>query len=524
MSDKSETITVSLHLRPRLPLPNPLIEARRSHEHFAYAHGANPSDLIAVRAYCQSKGLTIVEERPAERIVNVHGTIAQIEQAFNAETEQHGPHRFLKHAASPAPHLGIQAVLGMESAPFAKPRFQKRTATRASGTVLGPVKTAELYGVTRRTTPIAKTAEVGILCLGGGYTMANVAATCARYGIPTPIIVDHSVLGATNSPGDAADIELLLDILWQAGMYFARTGKALKIHVAFCPNTDAGYVGGILYLIHLGTLCGLSDSWGSAENNWTSQAIQQNDQAGQSAATLGITITVASGDGGATDDTQFNVTDYMAASQWAMACGGTTLTTSGERVWNNGGSTGGGVSKIEVPQPSWQADYPAMGGRCVPDWALNADPATCCTLSYEGGDQDTGGTSAAAPGACGTIAWMCEELPQNVGYLNPTLAKMPATCFRDITEGNNNGYSATVGPDLCTGRGSPRPMEMLAFLQGGVVPVNPLVFTPAQVSFLRTRERQLFANAATHEQFVYRWTAPHFAVEVDNDLKDLPTA
>jgi kumamolisin len=50
-----------------------------------------------------------------------------------------------------------------------------------------------------------------------------------------------------------------------------------------------------------------------------------------------------------------------------------------------------------------------------------------------------------------------------VGYLNPTIygASVEAT-FHDITSGNNDGYSAAVGWDPCTGLGSPDGAKLLS--------------------------------------------------------------
>ena len=84
----------------------------------------------------------------------------------------------------------------------------------------------------------------------------------------------------------------------------------------------------------------------------------------QSAAALGITITVASGDSGSSDGENGNNVDFPASSPHVLGCGGTTLTASnGQRqsevVWNDqasgGGATGGGVSTV-FPLPTWQAN------------------------------------------------------------------------------------------------------------------------------------------------------------------------
>jgi kumamolisin len=43
----------------------------------------------------------------------------------------------------------------------------------------------------------------------------------------------------------------------------------------------------------------------------------------------------------------------------------------------------------------------------------------------------------------------------SAGFINPTLYSKGASAFRDITQGNNGGFTAAVGWDACTGLGSP---------------------------------------------------------------------
>ena len=71
----------------------------------------------------------------------------------------------------------------------------------------------------------------------------------------------------------------------------------------FAPNTDAGFLDAITTAIHDTTHkpSVISLSWGGAESTWTPQAMTAMDAALQAAATLGITVCVASGDGGSSD-------------------------------------------------------------------------------------------------------------------------------------------------------------------------------------------------------------------------------
>ena len=219
-----------------------------------------------------------------------------------------------------------------------------------------------------------------------------------------------------------------------------------------------------------------SISWGSAESNWTTQSLNALDAACQSAAALGITITVATGDDGSTDgetDGQ-NHTDFPASSPHVLACGGTSIQSNGstitsETVWNDlpsNGATGGGVSDF-FPLPTWQANagVPApvnpAGGRGIPDVSGNADPATGYLIRIDGADYVIGGTSAVAPLWAGLIALANQQNGKSAGFIQPAIyAAKAASAFNDITSGTNYtgtpvGFTAGPGWDACTGLGSP---------------------------------------------------------------------
>jgi kumamolisin len=196
-----------------------------------------------------------------------------------------------------------------------------------------------------------------------------------------------------------------------------------------------------------------------------------------------VTICVASGDNGAGDgetDGRAHV-DFPASSSFALACGGTKLTASGntitkEAVWNSPrGATGGGVSDT-FPLPGYQASAPVPPsanpgghiGRGVPDVAGDADPATGYHVRVDGQNFVIGGTSAVAPLWAGLVALMNQKLKKPVGFLNPLLYGSLAgkNLFLDITAGNNGAYSAKAGWDACTGWGSPKGADLLKALGG----------------------------------------------------------
>src|SRR6202012_4111660 len=78
----------------------------------------------------------------------------------------------------------------------------------------------------------------------------------------------------------------------------------------------------------------ISISWGSAEVNWTKQAFDNFNETFKTAAALGVTICIASGDSGSRDnetDGKVHV-DFPASSPYALACGGTKLEVSGNKI------------------------------------------------------------------------------------------------------------------------------------------------------------------------------------------------
>ncbi|MEO6802903.1 MAG: peptidase S53, partial [Granulicella sp.] len=97
-----------------------------------------------------------------------------------------------------------------------------------------------------------------------------------------------------------------------------------------------------------------------------------------------------------------------------------------------------------------------FAGRGVPDVAGNADPATGYVIRVDGQNMVIGGTSAVAPLWAGLIAVANAQNKRSSGFLQPTIyAAKAKSSFRDITSGNNDGYSAKVGWDPCTGLGTP---------------------------------------------------------------------
>jgi kumamolisin len=265
--------------------------------------------------------------------------------------------------------------------------------------------------------------------------------------------------------------------------------------VYFADNTDQGFIDAVSQAVHdTPTPAAVSISWGQSEDQWSAQTRVAMDQAFADAAAVGVTVTVAAGDNGSSDDPSGQTSvhcDFPASSPHALACGGTKLigntasfAITSEAVWNelasNEGAGGGGVSDV-FTQPSWQANagVPASasggsstgGGRGLPDVAGNADPVTGYLVVVDGQQQPIGGTSAVAPLWAGLIARLAQATGKTFGLMQPLLyaGVAPGTAqpgFNDIVSGSNGAYQAGPGWDACTGLGSPNGAALLKLLSG----------------------------------------------------------
>jgi len=299
---------------------------------------------------------------------------------------------------------------------------------------------------------------IAIVELGGGWKQSDVDQAFAAMQLPAPTITDVSVDGTTNTPDVSdADGEVALDIQIAAGAYAFATGAAANIRIYWSQDIASA----VLKAASDGCdVCSIS--WGAPEEEWGMSAVDAMNDAAQTAARIhGMTVFAASGDNDSDDGYRSPAVDCPACCPYVIGCGGTMKPESGvETVWNEqpgrarGEGTGGGYSKF-FPAQAWQKGAPKAPhglGRMVPDVAANADPNAGYEIVLNGQVQAIGGTSAVAPLYAGLVAAVWGPKP---GWITPDLYNAPGW-FNDVTLGNNGTYAARIGPDPCTGLGSPR--------------------------------------------------------------------
>jgi subtilase family serine protease len=293
---------------------------------------------------------------------------------------------------------------------------------------------------------------IAVVECGGGWLNSDLLRFCHASSVAVPTVIDVP-LDLTNAPGKSdADGEVALDIEVAAASYFAATGKAATIRVYWASDIGQG-----IQKAHRDGCDVCSVSWGDDEAQWGGEALSALGDVTRAAAQGGMITFAAAGDNDSSDGGPGAVNvDAPASARYVIGCGGSSLPQSGqETVWNNnpgnadGEGTGGGYSTF-YPSCAWMNGAPVGTGRMVPDLAANADPNTGYNVVIAGQVEVVGGTSAVAPLYAGLFAAFGRKLaPIGPKIWSNHLA------FTDITQGNNGKYAARVGPDPCTGLGSP---------------------------------------------------------------------
>lgn len=482
--DRNAIIEVTVRIRRKKSIEEKLKTGGLiTHASYEKAFGSAHRDVEKVELFAHQYQLSTVEIDLARRILILSGTIANMESAFgvelNGSTDFEGkPIRVREGEIFIPANLKniIEGVFGLDNRPIARPMF-KVSANAGSASPATPAATiftadqlATIYGFP--TGFDGKGQTIAILEFGGGYQTADLVNYFKDLNINTPQIKTVSVDNGQNLPTtpQSADTEVMLDI-----EVVGAVAPAANLVVYFAPNSDQGFLDAITKAVHdkQNKPSVLSISWGSAEINWTSQAMNSMNEAFKSASLLGVTVCIAAGDSGSADsvaDGKVHV-NFPASSPYVLACGGTSLHVNGnaivsEVVWHDSDSsaTGGGVSEV-FAKPSYQnnANVPVsinngFVGRGVPDVAADADPATGYKILVDGQPMVVGGTSAVAPLYAGLVARINQEKGKSSGFINPVIYANPSLA-RDITVGNNNttanntGYPAGPGWDACTGLG-----------------------------------------------------------------------
>ena len=199
-------------------------------------------------------------------------------------------------------HELVEHVLGLDTSPCARPYVKVLSKLKdfsvnpaVSVEPLTPIKVAELYNFPTGLDGTGRT--VGVIELGGGYTLTDLNAYFKELGITTaPKITAVSVDGGVNNPSDQdASAEVVLDV-----DIIASVSPGANIRVYFTPNTNQGFYDAIAKAV-ADKVDVISISWGSAEAYWLSSTLTSFNNLFSKAVTNGVTVCAAAGDSGSSD-------------------------------------------------------------------------------------------------------------------------------------------------------------------------------------------------------------------------------
>jgi subtilase family serine protease len=453
-------------------------------EEFTARYGPTQEDYNTVIAFAQANGLTVVATSRNRLNLDVTGSVANIEKAFNVNmglymhpTENR---TFFSPDREPSTNLSVQLwhVAGLENYSIPKPAGlehrtpgEKPAATTGSGpsaSFLGSDMRAAYYGGTLTGTG----QSLGLLEFDG-TDLADLNTYYKNAGqtnnVPITLLSTDGTSTSCTEPS-CDDTEQTIDMTQALGM-----APGLSSLVMYVGSTDSAIFNAMATHSPLNAQLSSSWTWSPADPNTDNPYFQEFAAQGQN-------LFQAAGDSGAwTSSSEI----FPADDVYLTSVGGTDLTTTGaggawasESAWVDGG---GGISPDHYAIPSWQTTAASSCSSCSktyrngPDVSANAnftfyvcaDQTTCTANEY-------GGTSFAAPMWAGYLALVNQQSVANgnktLGFINPSLYSIGESSsydsdFHDVTTGSN-GFSATTGYDLATGWGSPNGSGLLNALAG----------------------------------------------------------
>lgn len=450
-----------------------------SPQEFNRRFAPTPASVNEVAAWARSHGLSVVSVTGTRTLLRIRGSTQAMGAAFGITLHDYRNPAGVdfvaptSRVAVPALLEGrIDAVIGLSnlgrsgSNPLRKNRRRNggssgQPAQAAAATPLGPNDLMSIYNAPADQTGAGQT--LAVIAAGDvTQTERDLRTFEQHYNLPQVPWTTVTVNGGSSDTSGAP--EWALDT--QYATAFAPNASRMMVYDA--PSlSDADIAAAVARWVSDDAAPQASFSAGECEFFAQMSGLQTAlDQTLEQAVAQGQTLFVASGDTGSFcpigsyDGIPLGLAgvNYPAASPFAVAVGGTSLSGRGSSATETGWSGSGGGTAAFESTPAYQdgiATGTLAGARGVPDVSLDADPHSGYTVVVGGQPMLVGGTSASAPSWQGIWARAQSAHGGRLGFANPVLYRLSSRCFRDITTGNNGGYVATRGWDAVTGLGTP---------------------------------------------------------------------
>ena len=212
--------------------------------------------MAAVKKFAGAHGLAVVQEHAGRRTVVLSGTVAQFNAAFGVDLQRFehpgGSYRGRVGAVHLPDELhdAVEAVLGLDNRPVAKPHFRTRPspgnvhwhANAGGATSFTPLQIASLYDFPSGT---GQGECVAIIELGGGERTADLSTYFSALGIQSAPESHRRLGGPRQEPPDRRSERARRR--GHARYRGGRRNRARRRNIAvyFAPNTDAGFLDAI---------------------------------------------------------------------------------------------------------------------------------------------------------------------------------------------------------------------------------------------------------------------------------------
>ena len=512
---------------------------------FTARFGPTETDYQAVIRFARANGLRIDRTHPNRVVLDVTGSAAEIEQAFQVRLQfyQHPAESRKFYAPDVEPSVPTNVPMAdlwglsdyARPTPLARP-FTPPTTSPLNYNGTGPggsYRGSDFRNAYAPGTPLAGSGQIAAVAEFDGYYASDIATYLANSGysnVPLQNVLLNNVSGTPGYSGVAnAVAEVSLDIELLIAM--APGLSKLVVYEGNNPYTVFNQIATDNTAKQISCSWAFSKGptyeWAHGPGTYTLDVILSQMVA------QGQSFFQASGDADAYTGSQALSSTkgpIPVDSIYVTSVGGTTLTMNGsgvswasETTWNWGNNTGsgGGVSP-NYSIPSWQANVSMTANsgstvnRNIPDVALTADANN---VIYNNGSSGTfGGTSCAAPLWAGFTALVNQQAVASgsspVGFLNPALYTIAAgpnypNCFHDITTGNNIGnntpglFYAVTNYDLATGLGTPNGTNLINALAPPTFPY--FISQPSSQTVTNGANVAFIANVGGQPPLSYRW-------------------
>jgi hypothetical protein len=481
-------------------------------DEFAQQFGPADADIQTVTSWLASHGFQSIQVSKGRAVIEFSGTAAQVESALHTPI-----HRYVVNGESHWANANdpeIPAALAPVVSGFVslhdfrkKPAFVRSGRTGTARIIpgarpqitftdgshgLAPADFNTIYNVA--STMTGSTATIGIVS-DTNINLQDITDFRNLFGVPAN---NPNVVLNGPDPGNLlgnAETEAVVDATWAGAVAPSAT---VNLVVSEDTNSTNGVDLSEIYIIDTNSADVMTESIETCEANASANAAFYSGLAEQAAA-QGITLVVASGDGGpdacdaltttsgtlsapsvnllastpfdvAVGGTQFNdvaspstywnsinvkslsAKSYIPENAWNESCTVLSATCPAVGLW----SSGGGQSAL-FSKPPWQAGVagiPSANSRFLPDVSLSAADhdgyVLCVDASCHGANPSfpiLSGTSVSAQAFGGIMALVVQKTGGRVGIANYALYKLAAT--EALSSCNGSGTPALPATGTC---------------------------------------------------------------------------